>query len=106
MLHRTLTELSTMSKKVINDPAAVVDEALEGAVLSNNNVQLLEGHRVVIRREIQYVRERGLVALISGGGSGHEPAHGGFVRTLFSVLLVAKANLHDTIIIYDSHSDV
>ncbi|CAB3994072.1 triokinase FMN cyclase-like, partial [Paramuricea clavata] len=67
------------SKKIINNPSAVVDEALDGVVLSNKNVQLLKGHRVLIRRGIQCVRERGLVALISGGGSGHEPAHGGFV---------------------------
>ena len=67
------------SKKIINNPLAVVDEALDGVVLSNKNVQLLKGHRVLLRRDIQCVRERGLVALISGGGSGHEPAHGGFI---------------------------
>lgn len=73
------------SKKVINDPSAVVDEALDGVVLSNKNVQLLQGHRVLIRRDIRSVRERGLVALISGGGSGHEPAHGGYIGNLVCI---------------------
>lgn len=67
------------SKKIINKPSEVVDEALEGLVFSNKNIQLLKNHRVVIRSDVQCVRKRGIVALISGGGSGHEPAHGGFV---------------------------
>ncbi|XP_028409889.1 triokinase/FMN cyclase-like [Dendronephthya gigantea] len=75
----TKTHVETRSKKIINNPYAVVDEALNGAVLSNNDVQLLNGHRVLIRRDVDCVRERSLVALISGGGSGHEPAHAGFV---------------------------
>lgn len=70
---------SVSGKKIINKPSEVVDEALEGLVLSNNNLRLLKGHRVVIRADVQSVRERGQVALISGGGSGHEPSHGGFV---------------------------
>ena len=75
-----MTEDSTgVSKKIINKPTEVVDEALEGLVLSNNNVQLLKGHRVVIRADVKCVCERGQVALISGGGSGHEPSHAGFV---------------------------
>ena len=74
--------VETPSKKIINDPSDVVDEALDGVVLSNKNVQLLQGHRVLIRRDIRCVRERGFVALVSGGGSGHEPAHGGFVGNL------------------------
>ena len=75
----------TVGKKIINNPSAVVDEALYGVVLSNKNVQLLKGHRVLIRRDIQHLRERGLVALVSGGGSGHEPAHGGFIGILVYV---------------------
>ena len=58
-----------MSKKIINDPATVVDEDLQGAILSNKNVQLLKGHRVVIQRDIQRVQERSLVPVISCGGS-------------------------------------
>ena len=81
--------VANSSKKIINDPSAVVDEALDGVVLSNKNVQLLKGHRVLIRRDIQCVRERGLVALISGGGSGHEPAHGGFIGASYLSYLFA-----------------
>ena len=75
----TKAQVETLSKKIINNPFAVVDEALNGAVLSNNNVQLLKGHRVLLRRDVDCIRERRLVALISGGGSGHEPAHAGFI---------------------------
>lgn len=70
-------------KKIINEPRNVVDEALQGFTLSNKNIQLLKGHRVLIRRDIENVRKRGLVTLISGGGSGHEPAHCGFIGTYF-----------------------
>ena len=38
---------------------------------------MLEGHRVVIRSDIEGVKKAGKVTLISGGGSGHEPAHAG-----------------------------
>lgn len=71
--------VDNLSKKIINNPSAVVAEALDGVVLSNKNVQILKGHHVLVRRDIQVVRDRGLVALISGGGSGHEPAHAGFI---------------------------
>lgn len=75
-----MTEKSAnSSKKIINEPSAVVDDALEGLVIANNNVQLVKGHRIVIRTDVKQVCERGQVALISGGGSGHEPCHGGFV---------------------------
>ena len=66
-------------KKLINDPARVVPEMLEGLVAIDPRLSLLDGEPVVVRSDIAAARARGEVALISGGGSGHEPAHAGYV---------------------------
>ncbi len=62
-------------KKLINEPGAVVPEMLEGLAALNPGVSLLEGETVVVRADW----DRNSVALISGGGAGHEPAHAGYV---------------------------
>lgn len=66
-------------KKLINDPADVLDDMLEGLVLASEGLALLSGERVVVRADAEACRASGRVALISGGGSGHEPAHAGYV---------------------------
>ncbi|SET65536.1 dihydroxyacetone kinase DhaK subunit [Natronincola peptidivorans] len=64
-------------KKLINNPELVVEEMLEGIVKAHPNyVKQLEGFNVLVRANAPV---KGKVALISGGGSGHEPSHGGFV---------------------------
>ncbi|MFT9497409.1 dihydroxyacetone kinase subunit DhaK [Anaerosolibacter sp.] len=64
-------------KKIINHPEAVVEEMLEGVVKAHPQyVRKLEGFNVLIRANGPV---KGKVALVSGGGSGHEPSHGGFV---------------------------
>ncbi|MGG1949312.1 dihydroxyacetone kinase subunit DhaL [Trinickia sp. NRRL B-1857] len=65
-------------KKLINDPSAVVREMLEGIARQAPHVALLGDENVLVRRAPSELSERP-VALISGGGSGHEPAHGGYV---------------------------
>lgn len=65
-------------KKLVNDPRAVVREMLEGAVALAPGQALLEGWNVVLRADLPPAGARE-VALISGGGSGHEPAHAGYV---------------------------
>src|SRR4051812_14174180 len=65
-------------KKLINRPEAVVEEMIEGLVAVDPGLERLPGQTVVIRADAAEVRDR-LVALISGGGSGHEPAHAGYV---------------------------
>ncbi|MDK2865774.1 MAG: phosphoenolpyruvate---glycerone phosphotransferase subunit DhaK [Clostridiales bacterium] len=63
-------------KKIINDPKNVVDEMLKGIVAAHpNHVKRLEGFEVLVRAQGPTDK----VALVSGGGSGHEPSHGGFV---------------------------
>ncbi|XP_060888046.1 triokinase/FMN cyclase isoform X2 [Labrus mixtus] len=64
-------------KKLINSADGCVDEALVGLARASGGLSLLKGHRVVLRSDLDDLR--GKVALLSGGGSGHEPAHGGYV---------------------------
>lgn len=65
------------SKKLVNSVAGCADDALAGLVACNPGLQLLQGHRVALRSDLDTLRGR--VALLSGGGSGHEPAHAGFI---------------------------
>ena len=63
-------------KKIINNPENVVTEMLDGlAYVHNDLVHRLPGFDIIARNE----QAPGRVGLISGGGSGHEPAHAGFV---------------------------
>jgi ATP-dependent dihydroxyacetone kinase len=66
-------------KKLINDPRALVREMLEGVVLSTEGLALLDDENVVISAHIAADPAERPVALLSGGGSGHEPAHAGYV---------------------------
>ena len=63
-------------KKLINDPADVVADTLRGMAIAHPELRIDHTHRIVYRRDAPV---RGKVGLISGGGSGHEPMHGGFV---------------------------
>lgn len=63
-------------KKIINNPDNVVNEMLNGvAAAYPEHVKRLEGLEVLVRANDDGPK----VALVSGGGSGHEPSHGGFV---------------------------
>ena len=93
-------------KKLVNDPNNVVEEMLEGLTISSPSLKLLKGANVIVRADCKttevcapnsssykdiasiycfYVvcnvvnmkKVHSKVALISGGGSGHEPAHAG-----------------------------
>ena len=64
-------------KKLINAPERVVEEMLRGMELAHGGMlRLLPENGVVLRADAPV---QGKVALVSGGGSGHEPAHGGYV---------------------------
>ncbi|MFE0024282.1 dihydroxyacetone kinase subunit DhaK [Amycolatopsis sp. NPDC059021] len=64
-------------KKIINDPATVVEESLRGLAAAHADILRVEPDPAVVIRADAPVA--GKVAIISGGGSGHEPLHGGFV---------------------------
>ncbi|MFO8068756.1 MAG: dihydroxyacetone kinase subunit DhaK [Alkalibacterium sp.] len=62
-------------KKIINDSSRVVDEMIDGFCFAHQElVKKLEDYRVIVSRDIE-----NQVGLVSGGGSGHEPAHAGFI---------------------------
>ena len=63
-------------KKLINDPQDVVAEALRGIEAAQPDVRVDHTNRIIYRRDAP---KSGKVGLVSGGGSGHEPLHGGFV---------------------------
>jgi phosphoenolpyruvate---glycerone phosphotransferase subunit DhaK len=64
-------------KKIINDPNLVVQDMLEGFVAAYpNQVKILPNTTVVVRKDAPVSNK---VGLVSGGGSGHEPAHAGYV---------------------------
>ncbi len=63
-------------KKLINDPGDVLAESLRGLDAAHPELRVDHEHRIVYRAT---AKDDGKVALLSGGGSGHEPLHAGFV---------------------------
>src|SRR6187399_3563912 len=71
-------EVSTSPmRKLLNDPADVVKESLAGLAAAHARILRYDAEAQILTRADAPVS--GKVALISGGGSGHEPLHGGFV---------------------------
>jgi len=65
-------------KKFINRPENAVEEMLEGLAILSPGLLRLPGHKVMLRADAEQVRDQ-QIAVISGGGSGHEPAHAGYI---------------------------
>ena len=65
-----------MAKKLINDPTEVVRDGLLGIAAAHPHLRVDLGHHIVVRADAPV---SGKVGLVSGGGSGHEPLHSGFV---------------------------
>lgn len=64
-------------KKLINDPDNVVADALKGIETAHGDrIRVDHENRLIVRKDAP---RTGKVGLVSGGGSGHEPLHGGFV---------------------------
>ncbi|RHY88144.1 hypothetical protein DYB35_009492 [Aphanomyces astaci] len=68
----------TTAFKMINSPTSVVDEMLRGLVHSSPDLCLVPDYRIVLHRDYNDLKQR-QVTLLSGGGSGHEPAHAGYI---------------------------
>ena len=63
-------------KKIINQPENVLDEMLNGLVYTNDKlIERVGESGIILNKNLK----KGKVGLVSGGGSGHEPAHAGFV---------------------------
>src|SRR5205085_6679665 len=65
----------TTMKKLINDPATIVTDALSGIAAAHPDLRVDNNRKIIYRATGP---TSGKVGLISGGGSGHEPLHGGF----------------------------
>lgn len=65
-------------KKLINNPDSVVVQALQGMAAAHPDLRIDLDKQVIFRASGP---KTGKVAIISGGGSGHEPMHGGYVGT-------------------------
>jgi phosphoenolpyruvate---glycerone phosphotransferase subunit DhaK len=71
------TTVATTLKKFLNDPEAIVDESVAGLAAAHGDLLRYDAEAKIIVRSDAPVKDK--VALVSGGGSGHEPLHGGFV---------------------------
>ena len=70
-----MATVATPMKKLLNDPANIVKESLAGLAAANADLVRYDAEaQILVRANLA-----DKVALISGGGSGHEPMHGGFV---------------------------
>ncbi|OZJ06051.1 hypothetical protein BZG36_01149 [Bifiguratus adelaidae] len=65
-------------KHLLNDAESLVVESLRGLCYANPHLRLLEADKVVYLKNVEEVAQR-QVTLISGGGSGHEPAHAAYI---------------------------
>ena len=85
--HSICSEDINLNKHLINEAKNVVCEALDGYIQTHPMVARLDGFpdiKVLFRKD--WRPEDGKVALISGGGSGHEPAHAGYLGKDFTHL--------------------
>src|SRR3984957_7505825 len=65
-------------KKFMNRPENVVEEMLQGLAILYPGLVRVSGHKVMVRADAEQIRDQ-QIAVISGGGSGHEPAHAGYI---------------------------
>src|SRR6202035_1322898 len=72
-----MAQVMTKMRKFLNDPQDVVKESLAGLAAAHSDLVRYDPEaQILVSR---FAPKQGKVALISGGGSGHEPMHGGFV---------------------------
>src|SRR5262249_56341566 len=92
---------ATVMKKLINRPEALVEEMVEGLVAVYPGLARLPGRAVIVRADAAEARAH-QVAVIAGGGSGHEPAHAGDVgRGMLSAAVAGEgftSPAHDAVL--------
>jgi len=67
----------TVTKRFINMKDDIVEEVIQGVVAADPSIKRIKGYHVLVRADYEALKTK--VAVISGGGSGHEPAMGGYV---------------------------
>ncbi|GAB9467248.1 Dihydroxyacetone kinase [Globisporangium polare] len=70
--------MSSKPRQLVKDATHIVRDMLDGLVAAQPHLVLVRGENVLLHREFRNIRER-QVTLLSGGGSGHEPAHAGYI---------------------------
>ena len=78
-------------KKLINDPTTSSSEALRGIEAAHPDLRVDHQNKIIYRGDAP---EPGKVGLISGGGSGHEPLHGGFVGARHARRRLRRRGVH------------
>lgn len=71
--------MSSVAKCLYNDAATLVRESIDGYLLTRPDLTRLDSYNTGTKVILRKVRDVNKVAVISGGGAGHEPAHGGLV---------------------------
>jgi dihydroxyacetone kinase-like protein len=72
-----MTTATATMKKFLNDPEAIVEESVAGLAAAHADLLRYDAEARIIVRTDAPAKDK--VGLVSGGGSGHEPLHGGFV---------------------------
>ena len=72
-----MTTATATMKKFLNDPEEIVEESLAGLAAAHADLLRYDAEERIVVRTDGPVKDK--VGLVSGGGSGHEPLHGGFV---------------------------
>src|SRR5712692_6121456 len=68
---------TNLMRKFVNDPSQVVKDSLRGLAAAHGDLLTYDAaNQIVVRKDAP---RKGKVGLVSGGGSGHEPLHGGYV---------------------------
>lgn len=77
------------TKHFIDDPTHLVNTALHSLTITNPSIAVDAANKIVYRRPTKELVENPKVSIITGGGSGHEPAFAGFVGKGFVTAAVA-----------------
>ena len=73
------------TKKLLNYVEECVDESLAGYLAMNPGLRSLEGYpRIIVRADLEEYKSSGKVTILTGGGSGHEPAFYGNIYLIIS----------------------
>ena len=84
------------TKKFINGVDTCVDDNIRGFLALHPGLRLLDGHRVILRQDIEEWKKSGKVCILTGGGSGHEPAFAGlsvFIRLFIQYVMLSLISI-------------
>jgi dihydroxyacetone kinase len=65
-------------KKFINESSSCVKDMVDGMIYSRDDITRIENTNIILHTDVEQIKHS-QVTLLSGGGSGHEPAHAGYI---------------------------